>query len=73
MKSTAKIKEELENTISRIDILEKEMQEKGISYEDSRNHFKFQPDGSPYSIGITYSEYLGNLVQKKSVLEFVLS
>lgn len=73
MKSTHKIKKELISTIERIDKLEKEMNDKGIAYEDSRNHFKIQPGEKEWELGTTYCEMLGELITKKRVLEFVLS
>lgn len=70
MKSTAWIKRELENTKTHIDKIYKEMDEKGITYEDSRNYYKYPPKG--YSIGTNYSEMLVMFGAKRSVLEDIL-
>ena len=69
MKSTKWIVQKLAQTLSEIEKLEKQINERGINFEDLNNH-KLIINGEESSL--TLNEILTSLVAKKLILEEIL-
>ena len=69
MKSTKWIAQKLVQILSEIEKLEKQINERGIKFEDLKNH-KLIING--IEMTITLNEYLTSLVAKKTILEEIL-